>query len=408
MKKLPLDGVRIADLSMMWAGPYCTRILGEMGAEIIKIESPRAWDNFRTLVPQPGEPEPWNTSYYWNYYNAEKKSLTLDLAQDAGRDAFLKLVAECDVVIENYRADVMGNLRLDYDVLSAVNPEIIMVSMAGFGKTGPEALHVGFGPIIEQMSGLVSLSGFPDDNVPTKTGISYGDPIGGLGGAAAVILALIKKKRTGKGGFVDLAQRELASTLVGERFVAASLRGEEPALRGNRHPRYVPQGAYPARGVEQWIVLSVATDEQWQRLCGVIRRPEWASLTKAERADLHDEIDGAIAAWSTLQEPQVAMENLQRLGVPAGRVLDTRDIHEDPQLNSRGFWQYLPHPKMHPWRQPAVHWRLIEANPTYRKYAPSFGEHNREILGGLLGYSDSEIDAFYASGVCSDAPVIPA
>lgn len=406
MKKLPLEGIRIADLTMMWAGPYCTRILGEMGAEVIKIESPRAWDNFRTLVPQPGEVEPWNSSYYWNYYNVEKKSLTLDLSQASGREAFLKLVPKCDVVIENYRADVMDNLKLGYEVLREAKPDIIMVSMAGFGKTGPERDHVGFGPIIEQMSGLVSLSGFPDDNVPTKTGISYGDPIGGLGGAAAVVLALIKKKRTGEGGFVDLAQRELASTLAGERFVAASLRAEDPVLRGNRSLKFVPQGAYAARGNEQWLVISIATDAQWEALAGVIRRPEWAGMAKSERAERHDEIDEAIAAWSAMQDPQVAMENLQRLGVPAGRVLDTRDIHDDPNLNARGFWAYLPHPKMRPWRQPAVHWRLIEANPSFRRHAPLWGEHNREILGGLLGYSDAEIDAMYTDGVCSDAPFV--
>ena len=163
MKRLPLEGIRIADLTMMWAGPFATRNLAEMGAEIIKIESPRAWDNIRTLVPQPDKEDPWNSSFYFNYYNRDKKSLTLDLSIPEGRQAFLDLVAKCDVVIENYRADVMDNLRLGYDVLAEANPGIIMVSMAGFGKTGPERDSVGFGPIIEQMSGLASLSGYGDD-----------------------------------------------------------------------------------------------------------------------------------------------------------------------------------------------------------------------------------------------------
>ena len=131
MKKLPLEGIRVADLTMMWAGPYATRVLAEMGAEVIKIESPRAWDNIRTLIPLPDEAEPWNSSWYFNDYNRDKKSLTLDLAQDLGRQTFLKLVAKCDVVIENYRADVLDNLGLGYGVLKAVKPDTILISMAG-------------------------------------------------------------------------------------------------------------------------------------------------------------------------------------------------------------------------------------------------------------------------------------
>ena len=147
MKKLPLAGVRVADLTMMWAGPYATRLLAEMGAEVIKIESPRSWDNIRTLIPQPpGTEDPWNRSFYFNDYNRDKKSLTLDLAQPRGREVFLRLAEKCDVVIENYRADVLEKLDLGYDVLRSARPDIILVSMAGFGKTGTERGHVGFGP----------------------------------------------------------------------------------------------------------------------------------------------------------------------------------------------------------------------------------------------------------------------
>ncbi len=173
MKRLPLDGIRIADLTMMWAGPYATRVLAEMGAEVIKIESPRAWDNIRTLIPQPGAPDPWNSSYYFNDYNRDKKSLTLDLADARGRATFLRLVEQCDVVMENYRADVLDNLGLGYEVLRQARQDIVLVSMAGYGKTGAERGYVGFGPIIEQMSGLASMTGYGDDGVPFKTGISY-------------------------------------------------------------------------------------------------------------------------------------------------------------------------------------------------------------------------------------------
>ncbi len=218
MKQLPLAGIRVLDLTMMWAGPYATRLLAEMGAEVLKIESPSAWDNIRTLIPLEGVDEPWNASYYFNDYNRDKKSVTLDLAKARGRELFLGLVAQSDVVIENYRASVMDNLGLDYETLRAAREDIIVISMAGFGKFGPERDHVGFGPIIEQMSGLASLTGYGDDGIPYKTGISYGDPVAGKAAAAAVSMGLIRRRKTGLGVHVDLAQRETMSTLIGEAY----------------------------------------------------------------------------------------------------------------------------------------------------------------------------------------------
>ncbi len=170
MKRRPLDGIRVADLTMMWAGPYATKLLAEMGAEIIKVEGPRAWDNIRTLIPQPGVADPWNSAVYFNEYNRDKKSVVLDLADPRGQDAFLRLVPHCDVVIENYRADVLDKLGLGYDELRAVRPDVILVSMAAFGKSGADRDLVGFGPVIELMSGLVSLTGYEGEDEPFKTG----------------------------------------------------------------------------------------------------------------------------------------------------------------------------------------------------------------------------------------------
>lgn len=407
MKRLPLEGIRVADLSMMWAGPYATRVLAEMGAEIIKIESPRSWDNIRTLIPQPGVEDPWNSSYYFNDYNRDKKSLTLDLAQERGRELFLRLVRECDVVLENYRADVLDKLHLGYEVLKAERPDIILISMAGFGKTGSERGHVGFGPIIEQMSGLASMSGYGDDGIPYKTGISYGDPIAGLAAASAVALALIKRRKTGKGTYVDLPQRENMSTMLGEAFVAASLRGETPVHRGGRSPRFAPQGVYRCLGEEQWIVVSVRDNEEWEPLARIIGRNDLAGLDYDARRARHDELDDAIATWAVTQQPQEAMELLQAAEVPAGRVLDTETVHNDPHLLERGFWVELPHPRMTPWKQPRSAWQFVEANPQMRRHAPLFGEHNAEILGGLLGVSDAEMAELAAAGIIGDAPINP-
>lgn len=407
MKKLPLDGVRVADLTMIWAGPYATRLLAEMGAEVIKIESPSAWDNVRTLVPQEDAPEPWNSSFYFNDYNRDKKSLTLDMRQPRGRELFLELVKQSDVVIENFRADVLANLDIDYPVLKAAKDDIILVSMAGFGKTGKERGQIGFGPIVEQMAGVTSLTGYGDDGEPYKTGISYGDPVGGISAAGAVALALIQRRKTGEGCHIDLAQRETMAAMIGEAFVAASLRGQEPIHRGNRDPRFVPQGAYQCAGEDQWIVISARNDEEWATLAEIIGAPELAALDHEERTVRHDELDARIEGWTRTTEPQLAMEKLQAAGVAAGRVLDTEAIYDDPHLNARYFWVRLPHPKMHSWRQPSAAWRMVEANPQLQRHAPLFGEHNEEILQGLLGVSDAEMEQLAASSIIATAPINP-
>jgi benzylsuccinate CoA-transferase BbsF subunit len=407
MKKLPLAGVRIADLSMMWAGPYATRLLAEMGAEVIKIESPRAWDNVRTLLPQPGAPEPWNSSYYFNDYNRDKKSLTLDLSQPRGRALFLELVAKCDCVIENYRADVLDKLGIGWDTLREARRDLVLVSMAGFGKTGGEKSLVGFGPIIEQMAGMASTTGYGDDGIPYKTGISYGDPIGGLAAAGAVALALIQRRRTGRGAWIDLAQREAMAQMIGPAFAAAALRGETPTHHGNRDPRLAPQGVYPCAGEDQWVAISVRSDAEWRALATTIGAPELSSLPYAERRARHDALDLRIEAWTRSQEPAAAAATLQGVGVAASRVLDAVAIHDDPHLDARGYWVRLPHPKMKPWKQPRSSWQLVEARPVPRRHAPLFGEHNREILCDLLGHPEGELAALKESGVIGDAPVNP-
>lgn len=405
MKKLPLEGVRVADLSMMWAGPFATRLLGEMGAEVVKIESPRAWDNVRTLLPQPGATEPWNTSYYFNDYNRDKKSLTLDLSQPRGRALFLELVAKSDCVIENYRADVLDKLGIGYEVLRQARPDVILVSMAGFGKTGPEKGLVGFGPIIEQMAGMASTTGYGDDGVPYKTGISYGDPIGGIAAAGAVVLALIARRRTGLGAWIDLAQRETMAQMLGPAFAAASLRGESPVHRGNRDPRFAPQGVYRALGGDQWVAISARDDGEWRALARTVGASALESLDLSERSARHDELDRRIEAWTLARGPREAAETLQRAGVAAAPVLDCNAIHEDPQLAARGSWVELPHPKTKTWKQPASAWRLVEAKSLPRRHAPLFGEHNREILCGLLGHAERELAELSAAGIIGDAPI---
>jgi crotonobetainyl-CoA:carnitine CoA-transferase CaiB-like acyl-CoA transferase len=403
VKQLPLDGVRVLDLTMMWAGPYATKMLGEMGADVIKIESPRAWDNIRTLMPRTDVvDDPWNSAFYFAEYNHEKRSVTLDLAQPAGRDAFLRLVANSDVVIENYRADVMDNLGLTAEVLLAANPSLVLVSMAGFGKSGGDKDNVGYGPIIEMMSGLMSLSGYEAD-APQKTGISYGDPVAGLAAVGAIALALIKRRRTGDGTIVDLSQNEVSSKMAGVAFAALASSGAVPPATGNRNRRWAPEGCYPARGEDQWIVLSCTDDAEWAACAALIGRPDLAGLTLDERRARHDELDAAIAAWSTPLDPRVAADVLQEAGVPAGRVLDMRTLKDDPHLYARGFWIRVPNEKMHPYRKHGVVWRLHEANPRITRHAPYLGADNRDVLTAVAGLTDAEIDQLEADGIIADS-----
>ena len=404
----PLDGLRVLDLTMMWAGPFATLRMAEMGAEVIKIESPSAWDNIRTLIDQPGIEDPWNSAFYFNAYNREKKSLTLDLAQPAGRELLLRLARNADVLIENYRADVLDKLGLAPSILHAANPKLVVLSMAAFGKTGPDANYVGFGPVIELMSGLASLSGYGDGE-PFKTGLSYGDPVAGTAGVAAIALGLLALQQSGVGCHIDLAQREVAMTLIGEAFVAAS-RGETPVHRGVRSDRFAPQGAYRAVGEDQWVVLSVRSDVEWASLCDAIDLDVNSPLrvyALDDRFENHDQIDAVISEWMQTRDAQVAMETLQSKGIPAGRVLDTTSILEDSQLNNREFWIEIPHPKMHAYRQQGSMWPLVTARAAPRRHSPLFGEHNSEILQGELGLTDNQLAELTAALVIARAPINP-
>lgn len=433
MKRRPLEGVRVADLSMMWAGPVATKLLGDLGAEILKIESPSAWDNIRTLITQPGVDEPWNSSYYFNTYNRSKKSVTLDLAHPRGRQLFLDLLPHCDVLLENYRADVLDNLDLSYEVLRAANPNLVVVSMAGFGKTGADRSLVGFGPVIEMMSGLTSLTGYTSDrsgpdpannDVPYKCGVSYGDPVAGVAAAGAVVMGLLQRRRGGPAPLIDLAQREVAATLAGPAFVAAH-RQASPTLHGNRHPDggtirgvyrcqdevrvYQPSALLPAQPAdEQWIALSALDDAQWQSLCHLLDRPEWSKLELSERIGRHDEIDTVISQWAAPQQAEEAVAILRDHGVAASRVLDMVAVLDDPHLRARGFWSKMPHPRMpEGWRQPGPSWRLMGVDLSPAQPAPLFGEHTRQVLGDLLGLDHAALQELAAAKVIADAPLNP-
>ena len=408
MYRLPLNGIRVLDLTMAWAGPYATRLLADMGAEVIKIESVDNWDVLRALTGQPPETERvWDKSPYFNQTNRNKYGCSLDLSKPQGRELFLRLAARSDVVIENFRAEVMDNLDLGYGVLSAENGRLIMLSMPGHGKTGPERDFVTYGTNVEQLAGLCHLTGY-EGGPPQKTGISYGDPIAGIAAAGAIALALWVRRRTGRGQYIELAQRENLISLIGEVIVAFSLNQREPARRGNRHSSMAPHGCYPCSGDDQWITIACENDAQFAALCSALEQPGLAR--DARFADVisryrnQDELDEVISAWTKDRTKEAVAEALQGAGVPAMPVLSVPDVFADEHLRTRGFFEPVSHPIAGVWDIDGPHWHMSESPAHIRLPGPTFAEHNRYVFSGLLGLSDDEIARLEADGVIGTVP----
>lgn len=429
---LPLTSVRVLDLTMVWAGPYGTRILGDMGAEVIKVEAVGFYDQLRNLgfLP-PGTENAWNKAAYFNHNNRNKLGCTLDLASTRGRDLFLDLVKTADVVVENYRAEVMDRLGLGYDALRAVKPDIILVSMPGHGKSGPEKDYVAYGTNIEQLAGLVSLSGYVDGG-PQKTGISYGDPMSGTAMAGAVALALLHRARTGRGQYVEIAQRELLTALIGEYIVAHGMDGRQPPPLGNRHPFHAPHGVYPTRPadagaltddpiaarssmhaldatmIEPWVTIACETDAQFAALCAAIGRPDLAQdphfANEQERHSHQDELDGLIEAWTASRDKWEVFEQLTAAGVPCGPVLSAPEVFRDPHLRARGFFERVTHADAGTWDMEGPLYRLSGSPAHIRINAPRFGEHNYYVLAHLLGMHEGELPVLEREGTVGARP----
>lgn len=406
--KAPLAGIRVVDLTMVWAGPFGTRLLGDYGAEVIKVEGPGQWDLLRGLGGIPRTVDRWyNRAAYFNHNNRNKYSAAIDLRQEAGRDLLLQLLAKSDVLVENYRANVMDNLGLSFEEVRAVNPRIVYVSMPGHGKTGPEAHYVTYGTNVEQLAGLVSVSGY-EGGEPLKTGFSYGDPTAGLAVPAAVALGLRQRNRTGEGVHIDLAQRENLTGFVGEYLVDYSMNRELRAPAGNTHPHFAPHGVYPSGGEDRWITIACENDEQFGELCRAMQREELAEddrfATMAARKANEQELDAIIEEWTAMWGHYEAMHILQRHGVPAGAVLTIPEVMSDPQLRARGAWSEQVHPDAGAWEVETPPWNLPRTPGHARIPAPGFAEHNSYVFRDLLGLDEETIARLYADGVTADEP----
>ena len=403
---LPLQGVRVIDLTMGWAGPTATRQLADLGADVVKVESCQYPDWFRGTDTRPPYHEEmvYEKTHWFQMMNRNKRGITLDLTSKTGLGLLKRLIAGADVVIDNYAADVMPRLGLDVTSILAINPRAVVATMPAFGMSGAWSGVRAYGSTLEQASGLPSINGRHEDP-PTMLHVALGDPLGGLNAAAALMLGLMHQKTTGEGQHIDISQVQCMLPLVAPCLIEQSATGTTAPRFGNRHPEHVPHGCFPCLGIDQWITIAVRGDTEWQALCRVMRRTDLAAdpalATADRRRGAQDRIEDAIQTWTSSVRPDIAMMALQTAGVPAGIARLPADLAADPHLMTVGHWQPVERAFIGPHLLPSVAYREEDSSKPYavRNTAPTLGQHNTEVLTELLGLSATEIADLAACGV---------
>ena len=401
-----LAGVRVVDLSMGWAGPLAARHLADMGADVIKVEGCvrfdwwRGWEATQEWIDSGGAEK--NPAF--NMVNRNKRAITLDLSTAEGAALLKRLVGLSDVVVENYSAGVLPKLGLDYPVLAQVNPELVMISMPAFGTDGPWSGYRAYGSTVEQASGLPHLFGTPE-GPPTMMHVALGDPIGGMNGAAALLTALRARKRTGRGQYLDLSQSQSLFPLGIQGVLAQSVTGQAPPRRGNRSPRHAPRGVFPCAGEDEWITIEVQSEAQWKAFQAYSGIAEFGGI--ADRLARVEELERAVADFTSGEVAELLCAGLQAAGVPAAQVSSSLELASDPHLAARGFWKLMERDVVGTLPHPAAPYRVGDAPFDIDRPAPTLGEHNREVLTELLGLGDGEIDALEQQGVIGNKPRMP-
>ena len=417
MAKLPLDGIRVLDSTYVFGLPYAGGLLADMGAEVIKIEGPghtdvtRSGGLFGAFPENEVKEDWWNRSSIYNLLNRGKLSLALDLTDQRGRDLFRQLAGISDVVMESYTPRVMRDWGLDYQGLRRVRPDIIMVSNTGYGHgEGPYSAYPAQATTLEGTHGHCWITGYPG-GPPSKAGASYVDFVAAWAALFAIGAALRHRDRTGQGQWIDLAMYQAGATFVSEYILDYNVNHRLGERSGNRHPTRAPQGCYRARGADEWVVLSVSSDEQWTALCGLMGRQELARDPRFEdllaRARNHDELDSILGRWTAGHDKYQLMEMLQSAGIPAGPVFSSRDTHSDPHLRSRGFLEHVNYPEERGiGRRPFIGrpFKFSRCRLGIKGPAPAFGQHNGPVLRELLGVGREEYLALEDRGVIGTVP----
>lgn len=405
---LPLAGLTVLDLTAWWAGPSAAGILATLGAEVIHVESTRRIDGMRTAGGMfYSRPQWWEYSAFFLSANTNKFDVTLDLDRPEGRALALELAAKADIVIENFTPRVIEAFDLDWDVIREVNPRAVMVRMPAFGLDGPWRDRPGFAQTMEQITGLAWMTGHPEDQPRIQRGPC--DPNGGLHAAFGALVGLAHRDRTGEGCLIEAPMFEAAVNVAAEPVIEWSAHGLRVEREGNRSPYAAPQNLYACRGVENWLAVSCATDEQWRALATVIGHPELAEdptlATLVDRRREHDRLDAVIGEWARSRDVADAVAALVAAGVPAAETRDNRRSSGHPQNDARGYCEMVDHPVVGTHPTPTLPFRYASVEHWVRMPAPTLGQHNQEILGGLLGHSEAELRALEDSGIIGDWPM---
>lgn len=394
---LPLDDLRVVELGSLLAGPFCGQLLGDFGAEVIKVEAPGVGDPMR----QWGREKPYGMSLWWPVVARNKKSVTANLRTEEGQDLVLRLVAKADVLVENFRPGTLERWGLAPERLWEINPRLVVTRVTGFGQTGPYAERAGYGSIGEAMGGIRYVTGDPD-RPPARTGVSLGDSLAAMFATLGTLVALHHRGRTGRGQVVDSAIYEAVLALMESMLPEWQVAGYQRERTGSTLPNVSPSNAYPTADGEM-ILVAANQDTVFRRLADVMSKSDLASderySTHGARGQHMDELDGLIAQWTSSLKAEDLLERLHAAGVPAGRIFRAKDMFADPHFAARNAIVRLTHPELGELAMHNVFPRLSETPGAVRHVGPALGEHNEEIYRSLLGLDDDALSSLHSDGI---------
>ena len=402
MTQGPLAGLRVIEMGSLIAGPFCGQVLGDFGAEVIKLEDPGTGDPMR----QWGRSKPKGLSPWWPVIGRNTKSVTLDLRTDEGRNIARALIAKADVVVENFRPGTLEKWGMGYDALAATNPGLVMARVSGFGQTGPYAKRAGYALVGEAMGGLRHITGEPDRH-PARAGISIGDSLSGLNAALGVMMALHARDRTGKGQVVDAAIYESVLTVMENLITEYDLTGYVRERSGAVLPGIAPSNVYPTKSGEL-VLIGANQDTLFRRLCDLMGRPDLADDPRyrdhAARGVNQAELDARIAAWTLDQDIDALLPKLEAAGLATGRIYRAPDMIADPQFVARESIVTVAHPVFGEIKMQNAFPRLTETPGGVRWPGPTLGEHTDAVLAEVAGLSAEVVEGLRAKGVVGAVP----
>ncbi|MGE3535819.1 MAG: CaiB/BaiF CoA transferase family protein [Candidatus Tectimicrobiota bacterium] len=406
-----LEGIRVLSLEQVHVLPWGTAFLADFGAEVIRVES-AAHMNDRRSGPfpdnRPGEAW-WNEGGTFAYWARNKKSLCLDVTQPQGKDVFLKLVAQSDIVTDNFRPGTMQRLGLDHESLAALKPDIITLSCTAYGHTGPWRAYGARARTVDAVCGLSALTGYEGDRA-LRASSNYMDHSGGLNVAYALLLALYQRRKTGLGMRLDLSMYETGVSCIAPALLETQAGISRPRL-GTAHLWQAPHNVYPCQGADRWIAITVASDAQWQGLCSAMGEPAWAAdprlATVQGRWQQRHSLDAHLGQWTALHEAEPLMHRLQRSGVPAGVVNTARDLVADPHVRERAYLEVFHNanaPEVGPRIYAGRPFRSLPHVPLRLRLVSALGQHNVELLRDVVGLSMADIQALVEAGILAEQP----